>query len=660
MDRLENFKIQIAIILFGEVIIVALLFLVGWNLAAILLAIALAFNTLLLIWTMGRYEKDKKHRDIDISHVLGHDAKNALDFGKIGIIIYDEQYNATWTSSFLEQRQLDLVGKRLNSWNPSINELFTGDVDTVAFKDDVYIYEISRKEGAQVLFVKDVTQEREYKQKYQEERIVLGLMHLDNYMEISQYEDETNIALMNNVLRQPLVEWAKRFGMAVRRIRSDRYVLTLNEKIYNEILKDKFSILNLVRNNAMENNLSITLSLAFARGSSDLDVLDTMVNDLLELAQSRGGDQVAVKEYGQEVVYYGGNSQAQEKRSRVRVRVMSQAIKEALLEVERVFVVGHRNMDYDCMGSSLAMSRIAASVGKEVYIVSESGGIEPQLKETMNIYKDVLTTRHCFIAEDEALKLVRKDDLIIAVDFNNPTQCNAPKVLEAADKVIVIDHHRRSEAFINNPLLVYVESSASSASELISEFIPYSSSKLDICVEEATIMYLGILVDTTHFKLRTGTRTFEALASLRRLGVDPTEAEKMLKEDFEEFEARINVLKYSRKVFGDIMVAPVKDQVINRTIMSKAADYLINVKGIEAAFVIANCDETHVAVSARSNGKLNVQMIMEAMQGGGHFNAAALQRENSSVVEVCDELLANLKKVKEEEKEQENESNLIE
>ena len=134
----------------------------------------------------------------------------------------------------------------------------------------------------------------------------------------------------------------------------------------------------------------------------------------------------------------------------------------------------------------------------------------------------------------------------------------------------------------------------------------------------------------------------------------------MLKEDFEEFEARINVLKYSRKVFGDIMVAPVKDQVINRTIMSKAADYLINVKGIEAAFVIANCDETHVAVSARSNGKLNVQMIMEAMQGGGHFNAAALQRENSSVVEVCDELLANLKKVKEEEKEQENESNLIE
>ena len=147
-----------------------------------------------------------------------------------------------------------------------------------------------------------------------------------------------------------LVEWAKRFGMAVRRIRSDRYVLTLNEKIYNEILKDKFSILIFVRNNAMENNLSITLSLAFARGSSDLDVLDTMVNDLLELAQSHGGDQVAVKEYGQEVVYYGGNSQAQEKRSRVRVRVMSQAIKEALLEVERVFVVGHRNMDYDCMG----------------------------------------------------------------------------------------------------------------------------------------------------------------------------------------------------------------------------------------------------------------------------------------------------------------------
>lgn len=476
---------------------------------------------------------------------------------------------------------------------------------------------------------------------------------------ISQYEDEAKIQLMNSTLRQPLVEWAKKYGMATRRLRSDRYLVILDEQIFAEILKDKFSILNLVRNNATANGVAVTLSMAFARGSSDLQMLDTMVNDLLELAQSRGGDQVAVKVYGGDVKYYGGNSEAQEKRSRVRVRVMAQAIKEAILDVKRVFIVGHKNMDFDCMGSCLCMSRICAANAKEVYIVSESGGIEPQLDNAMHVYAPVLNDRHHFITEEEAMNIASKDDLVIAVDFHNPNHCNAPQILNFVDKVIVIDHHRRSEAFIDNPLLVYVETSASSVSELVTEFIPYSSSRLDLSEAEATIMYLGILIDTNRFKQRTGSRTFEAAAALRKMGVDPIEAENLLKEDFIDFEAKTNIMKYGKLVFGNMIVAAVdNNEIISRTMMSQVADYLLNIKGIEASFVIAKTAENVVAVSARSRGVVNVQLIMEAMHGGGHFTAAALSRDDTSVAAINEELMATIKKSTEEENE--NESNLTE
>ena len=658
MDRLENFKIQIIIILAAEAVLNGLLYFFGFSAMGFVFSACLFFNAMLIVWVIVRYERDKKNRDIDISRVLGRDAKDALIFGKTGIIIYDEQYNVTWINDFLEEKGINLIGKRLSNWNPLLNDLFTGDVDVVKINDEGNVYEVTRKEDAQVLYVKDITEFDTINTKYQEERLVLGLLHLDNYMDISQYEDEAKISSMNSSLRQPLVEWAKKYGMVSRRLRSDRYLVILDEHIYAEILKDKFSILNLVRNNATANGVAVTLSMAFARGSSDLQMLDTMANDLLELAQSRGGDQVAVKVYGGDVKYYGGNSEAQEKRSRVRVRVMAQAIKEAILDVKRVFIVGHKNMDFDCMGSCLCMSRICAANAKEVYIVSESGGIEPQLDNAMHVYAPVLNDRHRFISEEEAMSIASKDDLVIAVDFHNPNHCNAAQLLSFVDKVIVIDHHRRSEAFIDNPLLVYVETSASSVSELVTEFIPYSSSRLDLSEAEATIMYLGILIDSNRFKQRTGSRTFEAAAALRKMGVDPIEAENLLKEDFSDFEAKTNIMKYGKLVFDTMIVAAVdNNEIISRTMMSQVADYLLNIKGIEASFVIAKTAENVVGVSARSRD-VNVQLIMEAMHGGGHFTAAALSREDTTVALINDELMATIKKSTEEENE--NESNLTE
>ena len=653
MDRLENFKVQIAIIVILQILALISLYSVGFNdINMVPMVVMLVLNIAIIVWIMVKFQKDREQRDIDISRILGHDAKDALLFGEVGIITYDEQYNATWINDFLEERKIDVVGKKLSSWIAEITDLFTGDVDVITATDDDHVYEITRKENAQVLYVRDITEYAVLKKRFESDGVVAGLLQLDNYMEIQQYVDEGKMAQINLQLRQPCVEWANKYGMFIRRLRSDRFLVILNERIFAQVVKDRFSILNTIRKNAEEIDVSITLSMSFARGTDDYQLLDTMVNDLLELAQSRGGDQAAVKKYGESVKYFGGNSEASEKRSKVRVRVMAQAIKEAIMESKRVFVVGHSNMDFDCMGSALCMSRIASAYGKECYVVSKSGGMEPQLKEAFTALEDELDSRHRFIEDEEATKLIGDGDLVIAVDHHNPKQTGAPMTVMSAKRIIVIDHHRRSEDFIGNPLLVYVETSASSVSELATELLPYQTNKVNISESEATIMYNGILVDTNRFRMRTGSRTFEAVAYLKKIGADSMKAENMLKEDYDDFEAKTSIMNWSEKYRGNMIIAAVNDNTIeDRTMMSQAADSLLNIKGVEASFVIANIKDNKVAVSARSKGEINVQVIMEKMHGGGHFSAAALQRDDTSVAAVDDELRAMIDEYIEENKE---------
>ncbi|MEG0330054.1 MAG: DHH family phosphoesterase [Longicatena sp.] len=662
MDKLENFKVQIAIIILAQVVALLILFVANIDGMPILpMVILLVINILIVIWIVLRYQKEKEERYIDISRILGHDAKDALTFGEVGIITYNEQYNVTWINDFLSERKMDIVGKKLTSWMPEMTELFKGDVDEITAKSDGYIYEISRKENGQVLYVKDVTQFALLKEQYQKNGVVAGLLQLDNYMEIQEYEDESTMAQINMQLRQPLITWASKYGMFIRRLRSDRILVVLNESIFEEVLKDRFDILNTIRKNAEEIDVSITLSMSFARGTDDFRLLDTMVNDLLELAQSRGGDQVAVKKYGENVKFFGGNSEGHEKRSKVRVRVMSQAIKESITESNRVFVVGHQNMDFDCMGAALCMSRLATSYGKECFVVSLTGGIEQQLEDALAVFGEKITSRHRFISDADASKMIEDDDLLIAVDHHSPKITGAPLTLDNANRIIVIDHHRRSEGFIGNPLLVYVESSASSVCELATEFLPYQNSKVDLSEEEATLMYVGILVDTNRFKMRTGGRTFEAAAYLKNLGVDPIAAENMLKDDFEDFEAKTAIMKYAVKYRDSFIIAAVdSNESCTRTLMSQAADSLLNIKGVEASFVIANIGDNKIAVSSRSKGVVNVQIMMEQMHGGGHFSAAALQRENTTIDAIDTELKQTIDDyMKEIEEETKDESNLI-
>ena len=661
MERLENFKVQLIIVIAAQVLAIVLLFMFNLQQIALIVGGVVLVNVLIEFWIMNRMEKEKKNTDLDITRALGRDAKDALVFGGVGIITYDEQYCATWVSELLEERGVDLVGKKLSSWISSITELFNADGrEVVIGQSKGRVYEVTHKEDTQLLYVRDITELFHLRQEKHNNGIVVGLLQLDNYNEYQQYEDDTVMSQINTRLRQPLFEWAREMGMFTRRLRSDRILVLLDEEIYEKLEKAKFPILNTVRATAEEMDVSITLSMAFARGTSNYVVLDGMINELIELAQSRGGDQVAVRAYGHSVHYFGGNSESKSDRSKVRVRVMSQTIREAIIDSGQVFIVGHQMMDFDCMGAALCMSRIAQRCERRTFIVSEGCTKDAQLEDALRLYRDDLSLRHAFLSEDAALAQLQENDLIIMVDHHAPAQSCAQRLVDQAKRIIVIDHHRRSAGFVNGPLVTYLESGASSACELTTEMLSYQPSRIDISDEEATIMYLGIVVDTNRFKMRTGSRTFEAAAVLKKLGADPVGAENILSERVEQFEEKTAISKYAQLYRGKYMIAAVTEAMYpSRPLMAQVADQLLTIRGVEASFVIAQTAKENdvVAVSSRSRGNVNVQTIMEKMRGGGHFTAAALQREHAQVMDIE----AELKQVLDaEEEDKEDESNTVE
>ena len=607
-------------------------------------------NSLTMYFLVQFFQEDSQNRMFGVSRILGSDAKEAFQFGQIGIVTYDEQYSITWMSELFEERGINRISKKLTMWLPEVNSLIQGEVETVRVQIDDRIYLISRKEDSRILFFKDITEQSRLEEAYQQEQVVIGLIHLDNYEESTQYEEEQEIAMINNNVRQPVVEWAKNHGMLLRRLKSDRFLVVLNERIYKHIADERFSILASTRQASQQLDVAITLSMAFARGSNDVAELDEMVNQLLELAQSRGGDQVAIRKVGEDVKYFGGSSEAQEKRSRVRVRIMAHTLRDLIKKSSNVILLGHKEADFDCIGSMLCLSRIVQAYNKPCCIVAKSGGIEEKLNNAMNLYKKQLEERHRFVTENEALNQLRDDTLVIMADHHHPGQCNGPQVLEKANKIAIFDHHRRRTDLGINPILVYIEPGASSAVELVSEFIPYQSAKIDFINEEATIMLTGMMIDTNRFKVRTGTRTFEAAAMIRRWGADPLEADNLLKDEYSEFETKTKVLKFCEKRDNGIVISAVTDnEILSRTMLSQVADLILSIKEVEASFVIARISDNQTAISARSRGNINVQVIMEKMHGGGHLSAAALQRENTSVEDLRDELIETLDHLNEEE-----------
>ncbi len=639
MDRLKLVALILVLIETALALLFEFVLKMDYNFLVYIFIVA---NFVLMIYIFLIMELDKRKRTVDINRVLGTEAKEALEYGMVGIIIYDDNFVVSWASDFFENRQINIIGEKITKIFPEMGVLFSGNKHRVVItNEDGTKYECVKEESSQVVFVKDITEIYNLKKAYQNEKIVLGLISLDNYEETIRNEDEQKIAHINTNIRQKIVSWAVSHGAIIRRIRSDRFFVIINYENFQKIISSKFAILNEIKEEARELNVSITSSMAYSYGDTSFEELDSTLNSTLELVLSRGGDQVAVKQHGKEVEFFGQSSEASEKTSKVRARVMSQSLEKIFNDSSSVFIIPHNEADLDSFGACLGVSRIVFSLEKKAYIVFNGINIEPV---TEGIYEEnimSLIENHIFITEEEALSFMDEQSVVVAVDHHSLDLTSTPKLVENAPKIIIIDHHRRKSETNISAMLIYNEPSASSTVELVTELIQYSKNNIELTELEATIMYAGILVDTDELKTRTNARTFEACATLKKNGSNTSLAYYWLKEGIQDFVDKTTISKHMEIVREGIAVSAVKKEgkYLSRTALAKGANNIGSIKGIKAAFVIAQIDSNTFAISARSNSEVNVQIIMEKMGGGGHFNAAGLQRTNTSLNALKDELI---------------------
>ncbi|MBR0462415.1 MAG: DHH family phosphoesterase [Erysipelotrichaceae bacterium] len=572
----------------------------------------------------------------DIESSISSSMSEALKEGEMGILVYNEEYEITWLSAMFYEKQINRVGEKVLVWLPELQDLLSGKAERTVVVINEDKYEVSKKDDAYVLFFKDISKEYDLEKEVNDKAYVLGLVNFDNFDEASL--NENDVAYINSNIRVPVLEYFRKFGIVFKTLRNNRLQLILNDRIYHKLLDDRFSILNKVRREAKAEDMDVTLSMAFAYGSDDLTELDEVASGLLEIAETRGGDQVVTRKIGDEAIFYGGSSEARERQSKVKIRVVANTIRRMINDASNVMIVGHIDADGDCIGSALAMSLIVRTMHKDTYIVLKNSKIEPMIHDVLVRYNPVLSERHSFVTESEAISHLDDDSLVIMVDHHAAANSSCRELLKAAKNIVIIDHHRRRADLDVDASFLYVEAGASSATELVVEMFPYFSRNIDIVREEANIMYIGLLIDTNHFRSRVNSRTFDVARTLKQYGADSAECEELIEEPYEMTKKRYEILAQAKRFRDNIMIANMKESY-PRSVASQAVDIMIDIKEIDCAFVIWKISSNEVAVSARSKGNINVQVILEKLGGGGHMTAAGLQTKEYSQDELYNKLL---------------------
>ncbi|MFJ8247590.1 DHH family phosphoesterase [Peribacillus asahii] len=576
-----------------------------------------------------------------LSYRLKKVGEEALLEMPIGIMLINEDYYIEWTNPFLAScfAEDSLAGRSLYDIAESLVPLVKQEIEMDIVTLNERKFKVIHKRDERLLYFFDVTEQVEIEKTYEDERTVIATIYLDNYDELTQGMDDQRKSSLNSLVTSLLDKWAKENGVFLKRTSSERFITVFNENILHQLEKGKFTILDEIRETTAKQNVPLTLSIGVGSGVSSLPELGALAQSSLDLALSRGGDQVAIKQSNGKVKFFGGKTNPMEKRTRVRARVISHALKDMVLESDKVIVMGHKNPDMDAIGSAIGILKVAQMNERDGYIVIDRQQLDNSVRRLMAEIenKPELYTR--FISPDEVLEMVTDETLLVVVDTHKPSMVMDERVLNRIDKVVVIDHHRRGEEFINHSLLVYMEPYASSTAELVTELLEYQPKRSKIDMLESTALLAGIIVDTKSFTLRTGSRTFDAASYLRARGADTVLVQKFLKEDVDTYIERAKLIKEVSFYKQGIGIATSKDNAIhNQVLIAQAADTLLSMDGVVASFVIAKRSEDTVGISARSLGDINVQVIMEMLNGGGHLTNAAAQ-QIGSVEEVEKRLL---------------------
>ncbi len=488
-----------------------------------------------------------------------------------------------------------------------------------------------------VMYMFDITDKKELLTKYENQHTIVAVACVDNYDDVLMNTPDTYRSLLLAELDKKVFSWFGKFGAMIKKYERDKYLIIFKNEFLPQIKQEKFAVIDEVKEIKCGNKFAPTLSIGVGVDFESVQTADEYANSALTLALGRGGDQIIIKD-GENTSYYGGKTKEHEKTTKVKARVTALALKELVLEAKNVVVMGHEYPDMDSIGACVGICAFANSLGVK------SNFIYDYSSQSINLMLERIKSAKEFdlvISEAQANEFITPETLIVVVDTHRPVYTDYPEILELKNNVVLIDHHRRGAEFIANPSLVYHEPYASSTCELVTELLQYAGSGLELSSQEAEALFAGIMLDTKDFAMKTGVRTFEAAAYLKRCGVDIETIRKFFRNDFENFVKIAKVVAGAEVIKGNIAIAECQksETVDYRAIVPQAADRLLSISGIEATFVIMELEDETI-ISGRSTGEINVQLILEKIGGGGHLTMAGAQLEPCSFNEAKVRLMA--------------------
>ena len=605
----------------------------------------------LVYFSIQHINKKINEYAIDLAYKIRKGEQDAYLKMPIGMILYDTNENITWINPYLQkklQRQ-NVIGIPLKELNERLYYQVKKQIQNKK-ENDIFThvdkkYQVIVHPDIRMIYLTDITEYASIEEKYHEEQIVFGQIFLDNFSEVSQSLNDRRKSNLNNFVTNQLSSWAIHHNIFMKRVDDDRFIAFLNRKSLETLEKEKFDIMDKIRETTAKQNYPLTVSMGFSypdKENSDVTYpeIASYAQANLDLALGRGGDQVVVRSQNEDARFYGGKSNPMEKRTRVRARMVSQALKDLMEEASEIIVMGHQFPDMDAIGACLGIRRIANMNQKKAWIVTNENQYSHDIHKLMDVIQEQKTLREDIITPEEALEKLTSNTLVILVDVSRPVIAASPEVLEQANKIVVIDHHRRSQDFPKNPVLVYIEPYASSTGELITELFEYQNNYAEsIQPIEATAMLGGIIVDTRNFTLRTGSRTFDAASYLKSVGADTILIQRLLKENVETYLLRSHLLNSLILLDNNIgIVQGEEDTPYPTVVAAQTADMMLSMENIDASFVVTKREDGRIGISGRSLGNKNVQRVMEKMGGGGHLSNAATQLSDTTIEEAVIQL----------------------
>lgn len=597
--------------------------------------VVLCLADILFTWlALARLSRKRQSNDIEVASLIGNDIQMAYNFNQIGLLAIDENGLVLWTNTLFNERQLDLVDTDIFQSFPALKELVKLKSDKVVHLEmKGKSYEVRFLSEPRLFVFKDVTEYDNVVNYSKEQAIALGVVMIDNFNDVASDTDEVADAVMD--VRAIVRDYFRQYKVLLTQVKQDRYFAVCNFNALDQMEKDGFSVMDKVREKQDKEDTPLTLSIGFAHDFPDVGKLYEMTEEAIDTALARGGDQAVVSQYGKELRFFGGKSAAIENTSKVKVRSMVGGLAKLIKDSSAVFIMGHTEMDMDALGSCLGIKAICDWCKKPAKIVYAPKRTEKKarLAFTNAFSKDALD--QLTLTPEQAAAQIRETSLVVVVDVSVPRNVMAPKILDLARKVVVIDHHRRGDSFIERPSLSYIEPSASSACELITEMIRYAAAnpRIDLKPSYATIMLSGIFMDSQYFKSKSvGMRTFEAAEILKEYGAENTLADEYLKDDYEEFALTNKILGTMKTPsYGVLYCVSDDSDIVERSALAKVANSLLSLRDVHASFVIGRTADKQISISARSDGTISVQLLMEQLGGGGHLTMAATLFPNPKV-----------------------------